>query len=1141
MKREIAKISAAALLVVAMILSVLFVLLNAGTQLSVAAVPGLTGDVEVDFDPALNPDVFVLVDPGGVGDVGVPADLVPATSGHDMRDVRFVYDAATDQLFVGLNFDGVGGDPEGNGNSASGTINSSAGGTDLPAFGGTEAFAVIIDTNADGAPDVIAGVSDAGDLSTFSVNNAAAGAHIAPGNSLFAYGTPIPGALGQLPTDTSSATPDLEFSIANFSTLLPNASDITFGILAFAGSGSDGGIGEEYVGTQGLFEIVSLATPEPAIDLEKNLFGADLDDPGVNLGDVPNVPVGVTITFQFIVTNTGNLDLADIDLDDNVLGPISCPSTTLLVGEEMTCEGDHVVTEGLTRNEGSVTAQPVGPTGIPFGDPVGDTDPAHHRGFAHSIVIEKDTNGDDADDTAGPNIAQGDAAVFTYVVTNPSALDIADAIVTDSVEGVICTIALLPAGGSDTCTAQINAGLGAYENNSTVVGQPVTGPNNDVPAGPLVNDEDPSHHYGVCAETFDGPALYKGSQTVWETGLIAGDNSTIQLITSENGSSPNQPNEQVYVEVGGVQYGPSPAGLGTITFDITTGGPVTVLHISEVDSAITGSNSVVPSLCGTDLGEALPLCVDLIEGPALWSGAETVWNTGLTAESGSTIRLVTTENGASPAQPNEQVYVEIAGVQYGPSAAGLGEIEIVVGEGGPVTVLHYSVVTGDTSSPNSVVPALCGPGLTVTPPPVCIDLTEGPALWAGAETVWNTGLTAQAGSTLRIVTTENGASPAQPNEQVYIQIGADQYGPTPAGLGELEITVTNTGPVTVLHYSEVSGDGSSPNSVVPAICGTELAATPVLCSDLIEGPALWSGAETVWSTGLTAVAGEPIRVVTTENGASPEQPNEQVYVKVGEDIYGPSPAGLGAFEFTPTAGGEVTVLHYSVVSGDISSSNSVVPALCGPGLSVTPPACVNLVEGPALYHGADTVWHTNYFAKDNSKIRVVVGENGDSPDQPNERVFVQINGETIGMTPSADGEATFDVVTGGPVTIVHYSVVTGDTSSPNSVVPSVCGSDWVKIEGGLSCELPDGTPVTVDLDGNVIPASFDGADTDGSIKAIGSADTMANFVPGTGDTLGGLADGTSNVGGFSLLTLVLTAAVGAAALSLGAALGARRS
>ena len=1255
MKNELIKAGGAILLLTALVVGGLLALVGVSNQQPVAAAPTFTGDVEVDFDPAVDPDVVVIPDPGGVGDVGIPS--ATAIAGWDMRDLRYVYDAAADELFFGLNFDGVGGDPDGDGDPASGPITLPGGGTDQPNWAGDETFAVVLDTNNDGFADVIAGIDFLDDISMFTIENAAVGAAFSPaipGN----YLGPIPGVLGQLPTNTSATSPDIEFSIVNFSTLVPDPSQLTLGVLAFAGALTDGGVGEEFVSGIGVFETIDLTPPEPepepepgleiekstngidadtpaegpllatgstatfeyivtntgnvdlvdievtddilgvvctiqtlsvgadisctadapvgagdyvnigtatgfqddgmgeatgdpvtdddpshhtggfgAIDLEKTIFGADVDEPGVNLGDVPNVPVGVIISFDFQVTNTGSLDLANIVLVDDVLGPITCPRDDLGVGESMTCSGDHVVSEGLTRNEGSVEAQPVGANGLPFGDLVSDNDPAHHRGFPNTIDIEKATNGDDADDTAGPNVPLGAPVLFTYVVTNTSPIDIVDAVVTDNVEGQICVIDFLGAGQSATCEATIEASLGAYENDSSVEGQPINSEGD--PAGPPVTDDDPSHHFGVCDETIDGPVLYQGGQTVWDTGYVAGDNSTIQLITTENGGSPNQPNEQVYLLVGDDQYGPSPVGLGTITFDITSGGPVTVVHISEVDSGISGPNSVIPSFCGTDLSVAPPLCTDLVEGPALWAGAETVWNTGLTAETGSTLRLVTSENGASPAQPNEQVYVEIAGELYGPSPAGLGEIEIEVGQGGPVTILHYSVVTGDVSSPNSVVPALCGTDLTVTPPPVCTNLLEGPALWAGAETVWTTGLTAQAGSTLRIVTTENGASPAQPNEQVYIQVGDDQYGPTPSGLGEFEFVVDNTGPVTILHYSVVTGDVSSPNSVVPALCGTDLAPTPILCTDLLEGPALYVGGETVWNTGLTATAGEPIRVVTTENGASPAQPNEQVYVKIGDDTYGPSPAGLGAFEFTPTTGGEVTVLHYSVVTGDTSSPNSVVPALCGPGLNVTPPACVDLVEGPVLYHGGETVWHTNFYAKDNSKIRVAVSENGGSPDQPNERVFLQVNGETIGMTPSADGEATFDVVTGGPVSIVHYSVVTGDTSSSNSVVPAICGSDSVQIEGGLSCELPDGTPVTVDLDGNIVPANFDGG-THGSegIHAIGSPDALANF-DGNAEAIGGLASGEGPAG-LSLAAIMLLTLGGFAALTTGAALGARR-
>ncbi len=1183
---------ALALVIVAGLIAGGFAAFTLSGNTPVAAAPTFTGDVEADF-PDTDPDVIIIEDAAPVGDVGVPSDA-SFTSGWDMRDVRVYYDAATDELFVGMNFDGVGGDANGDGDPNSGLItNTTAGGTDVADFGIDEAFSVIFDIDQDGIPDLIAGVHDFTDISGFAVATASDRALRAPESDL-SYVTVLPGNTGVVPNNTSLMSPDIEFSITDFSTIVPGDTSPSFALSAFAGSFADGGIGEEFVSAQRTFTTVELFTPAPAlelqkltngidadtaadaptlivgstvtftyevtntgnvplidvaiddsvlgpdvciiagpiavgdtasceatatvtagdymnvgtatgqgtdpdgnpvgnpvsaedpshhiggaaaidiektldgadvdeesaavaypvgatitfdfkvtntgsfgltgvavtddvlgaitcpkttldvfemmmctadhvvtdgltkniasvsgqpigtdgnpigdpvtdedpahhlgvangIDIEKTLFGVDLDEPGTNPGDVPNLPVGVTITFDFIVTNTGVSTIDNIVVTDSVIAAVNCPQTSLAFGASMTCTADHVVTEGLTKNIGTVVGQPVDQDGNPIGDPVTDEDPAHHRGIANTIDLEKATNGEDADDTAGPNIALGDPVTFTYVVTNTSPLPLADVVVTDDVEGQICTIALLPFGGSETCELTTTAGLGAYENNSDVVGQPVDA--DGAPLGPPITDSDPSHHFGECKDVVEGPALWLGAETVWDTGLIAGDNSTIQIITSENGASPAQPNEQVYIEIAGVQYGPTPQGLGVFTFDVATGGPVTILHISEVDSSITGSNSVVPALCGTDLTLDIPLCVDLVEGPPLYVGSEVVWDTGLTAATGSEIRIVTSENGASPAQPNEQVYIEIAGVQYGPTPAGLGELEFTVGEGGPVTIIHYSEVTGDTSSPNSVVPAICGTDLTVNPGPVCVEL--------------------------------------------------------------------------------------------------------------IEGPALYVGSQLVWDTGLVAEAGQPIRLVTSENGASPAQPNEQVYVKIGDETYGPSPAGLGELTFTPTVSGPVSVLHYSVVSGDTSSPNSVVPALCGPGLGEPAPVCTEFVEGPALYVGSDTVWHTSHYAKDNSQLRVMATENGASPDQPNEKFFVQVNGVTIGMSPTAPGEATFDIVDGGLVTIVHYSVVTGDTSSPNSVVPSICGTDLVKIEGGLSCELPDGTAVEIPVDGSLAPASFD--------------------------------------------------------------------
>ena len=909
---------------------------DGSTSLQFAADP-FTGDAEVDF-PADDPDVVILPD-ALVGDVQPPQDLPGVVSGNDIKDVRFRYDRASDELFVAINFVGVGGDPDGDGNVATGEILGGDLGEDLAQWEG-ESFAIVFDFNSDSLADVIAGVPDFDLIGDFRIAQANPFAVFAPQTDQ-SYLGPLPDAAGIAPVDTNASRPDIEFSIANFSALapdtqadigihaavssftvdgfgadslprlsqflsipnptfepaepeiqiekstngvdadleadapvLPIGSDVTFTYvvtntgdvplvnavvtddqisgdictIANLDVGASDTCSSVQVVTEGLYRNVGTVTAlenvgddfsaiprevsatDPShhtgaaagIDVEKSLNGQDLDDPN---GDIPVFAIGSTITFDFEVTNTGQFPLDNIVLIDDILGVISCPVDSLAAGQQTTCQASTVVTDGQTTNTATATGQPVDAAGNPIGGPVSDDDPANHIGAASSITIEKFTNDEDADDPTGPEIATGDVVTFTYVVTNNGPSNVVDLVVTDDIEGEVCTIASLAPGASESCQLSITAGVGQYANIGSVEGQPVDEDGNDL--GDPITAEDPSHHVGVCSNFFEGPVLHQGGVTIWDTNLSVGDNSTLVLTTSENGGSPGQPNEQVYIEVAGVLYGPSPAGLGTIPFDIEDGGRVRVLHISEVDTDITGANSVVPSLCGEDLTEIVPVCTDLVGGPVLHASGQLSWEPGLIAGDNSTIRVVTSENGGSPGQPNEQVYVEIGDDRYGPTPAGLGEIEFEITNGGPVTILHYSEVTGDRSSANSVIPALCGDDLSPIPGPTCPATVSGPRMIQNQTTVWGSGLTAAAGSEITIVTSDPISDVRQDHEQVYVQVGDVVYGPTPVGLGTETFEITNTGSVTILHYSEINGLQTSANSVEFELCGTGLTQTVV--------------------------------------------------------------------------------------------------------------------------------------------------------------------------------------------------------------------------------------------------------------------------------------------------------------------------
>jgi uncharacterized repeat protein (TIGR01451 family) len=82
------------------------------------------------------------------------------------------------------------------------------------------------------------------------------------------------------------------------------------------------------------------APPDPALRLIKR---ATVDP----AADQNSARIGDSISYTFLVTNSGNLTLTAIEVTDPSLGRVACPITTLPPGGDETCTGDetHTVTE----------------------------------------------------------------------------------------------------------------------------------------------------------------------------------------------------------------------------------------------------------------------------------------------------------------------------------------------------------------------------------------------------------------------------------------------------------------------------------------------------------------------------------------------------------------------------------------------------------------------------------------------------------------------------------------------------------------------------------------------------------------------------------------------------------------------------
>ena len=182
----------------------------------------------------------------------------------------------------------------------------------------------------------------------------------------------------------------------------------------------------------------------------------------------------------------------------------------------MTCTAHGVAGVGPYVNVGTASATST------CGQAVVDVDASHYTNETHdvctasvhpSLALRKATNGHDADDAPGPEIAPGSAVTWTYEVTNDGNVDLAGVVVSDDDPAltVSCPATTLAAGAAMTCTAAGVATEGQYANLGTARGESECG-------DPVATD--PSHYHGTSEPPGDGeqgctPGYWKNHTDSW--------------------------------------------------------------------------------------------------------------------------------------------------------------------------------------------------------------------------------------------------------------------------------------------------------------------------------------------------------------------------------------------------------------------------------------------------------------------------------------------------------------------------------------------------------------------------------------------------------------------------------------------------
>jgi hypothetical protein len=142
-------------------------------------------------------------------------------------------------------------------------------------------------------------------------------------------------------------------------------------------SGEGGGnLALGYTTEASAFVTVTYFFENGSIDLEKWTNGEDADDaPG------PFLILGEPVTWSYLVTNTGPIDLEGLIILDDQEGEVACPGTTLAAGASMVCT--LVSTAGAQAGQYSNTATVTAQTrddGVNPPRAVSDSDPSHYYG-----------------------------------------------------------------------------------------------------------------------------------------------------------------------------------------------------------------------------------------------------------------------------------------------------------------------------------------------------------------------------------------------------------------------------------------------------------------------------------------------------------------------------------------------------------------------------------------------------------------------------------------------------------------------------------------------------------------------------------------------------------------------------------------
>jgi uncharacterized repeat protein (TIGR01451 family) len=215
-------------------------------------------------------------------------------------------------------------------------------------------------------------------------------------------------------------------------------------------------------------ELTSQPSEEtPAIEVTKS-------------ADKATASSGDTITYTYTITNTDNVTISNISLEDDKLGPIS-DNITLAPGKNITATATYTVSEG-DLEQGSIVNKATATGTDPDGNPVTANDTATVELYKSGIQVTKEADRETA--------SFMETITYTYTITNTGNVPLSNVTLADDKipEVSLSDNVTLAPGESVTATGTHTVSIGDFLMKSTIVNTAdVTGVD---PQGKLVTASD---------------------------------------------------------------------------------------------------------------------------------------------------------------------------------------------------------------------------------------------------------------------------------------------------------------------------------------------------------------------------------------------------------------------------------------------------------------------------------------------------------------------------------------------------------------------------------------------------------------------------------------------------------------------------